>query len=206
MGRKKEYITELSKKDARLAQCFYYSKTIKQEDVLRIIAKNRLGNYIKQGLVQKCSYKERNFDKVSKDDAYRLTDIGYSFFKKNYPDTFADSKKYGGTSAVHDLALAKEITKLTDAELRSVQSELDCRDRLKEYIEKLRETDISKSEELRQQLQEHTISPPDCVYIRESDGQAVCIEIVTQYYTQEMIEAKQEFCAIFNIEYQQTRI
>lgn len=207
MGRKKEYITELSKKDAKLAQCLYYSKTIKREDVLSIISKNRLSSYLKEGLIQKSSYKEHKYSKESRDDCYKLTEKGYSFFKKNYQNNFDDSKRYGGTSATHDFALAKELIKLSPTELESVRSELDCRDRIKEFIEELRiNGEFVKSEELKQALQDHTISMPDCVYVDATTGQECCIEIVTSYYTEDAIEAKQAYCEVFNINYQQVKI
>ncbi|NCC54868.1 MAG: hypothetical protein EOM11_05220 [Erysipelotrichia bacterium] len=107
---------------------------------------------------------------------------------------------YYSTSPKHDEGLYNHYMEMSEKERGSWKTEKQLRNDYYELIERLREEDELYAQQLEKQFEERQISTPDFGYYDDEIEQFIAVEIITNHYTQEIIEAKERFCEVMQIE------
>lgn len=97
----------------------------------------------------------------------------------------------------HDLKLADLNSELTREERDTWMNEGQLRDMWEQHLQEVKAED--PAEYLR--LSELNVSPPDGAYVTSS-GEIVAVEVISRWYTEEMIEAKITYCQEMNMLFQ----
>ena len=97
----------------------------------------------------------------------------------------------------HDLKLADLNSELTREERNTWMNEGQLRQMWENHLQEVKAKD--PEEYLR--LSELNVSPPDGAYITSS-GEVVAVEVISRWYTEEMIQAKITFCQEMNMTFQ----
>lgn len=97
----------------------------------------------------------------------------------------------------HDLKLADLNSELTREERDTWMNESQLRNMWEQHLQEVKS---EKPEEFLR-LSELNVSPPDGAYIT-SDGTIQAVEVISRWYTEEMIEAKITFCQEMNMSFQ----
>lgn len=186
--RRGEYM-KLSYKDIRVLQGFRVAGNMNEESMSRMISRNRIDTFRKEGIIQRISYQDKYIDDEKNSYTYRLTNYGKDFCRDElHMRNFAN----GRHSERHNTALGDIYSKLEAGEQMSCKNELDERDILNARLLELRETSIEDAYKLQEQMK--SISLVDMYYTTQ-EGESVCVEIITNAYSQETIELK-EYTAI----------
>lgn len=116
-----------------------------------------------------------------------------------------DKKNYISTSAIHDSKLLETYLSLSQETRNTWVTERELKDMFFKYTESLYTTNPLYACELEQKYKDGFISCPDGMYTDISSGVLQAIEIVSSFYSQEMINSKIEFCEVMNIEFNMER-
>lgn len=187
-GRKSAYINKLTTKDRNLLKALKNVGYLTQQHVKEEIglSDKRLLNFQRDNYVERCAF----YNKKTKEaeHIYRLTDRGKTLCETQ----LGLENFYKSVSARHDLGLADQYFNLSIEERESWRTEGDLRNELQNHIENLRNVgEIGRSEELKEMMQERTISVPDGGYMK--DGQVVTVEVVTSSYGLVELAAKESY-------------
>lgn len=197
-GRKSSYINKLTSKDHGMLRAFanvgYLTPTALKEKL--DIADRRVAGYERDGYIQKVIY--LNKDSKNGEYAYRLTNKG----KDLCSNKVGVESFYRSSSVNHDNALASYYNNISLKEKESWGTESQAREQFREFLEQIKVKDYYKYEEIGQRWEQGLISPPDGFYTTEQ-GTIMAIEVVTNSYGQVEIEAKQEFCSLMGMQYNQ---
>lgn len=144
------------------------------------------------------------YAKVEKDDkgkdCFTITKAGREMLSRELDREIYAYKPQGENSRFyHDYANADRYCfHLNDDERDSYMNETQLREMREQYMAELKQTDPVKYEE----YSKIDVSPVDGAYI-DASGVFQAVEIVSKWYTQEMIASKMEFCSQMNITYNQ---
>lgn len=144
------------------------------------ISDKRLNQYQKEGLIDNKTYYNQREGKV--ETSYYLTTKGQKYVSQNLDIKIF----YRSNSPAHDSKLADKYFSLTQEERESWLSEADLR---------LTYPDLTNGQ---------GYSPTDAAYTT-SDGTVTCIEVITQNYSEELIQLKIEFTTQINAQYESIR-
>lgn len=196
---KRDFINKkILHRDKEVYKSFFNVGILREKDILELgMSKSKFRQLEKFNLVEKLIVEDR----LTKEnlEVYKLSKVGKDFVKNKmcYERQYYNSNSYehdiGGLKFYMDLRKQDPSFK---ADMWRNESEL--RDMFKEHLKNLRDEDYSRYNDLYKKWEVGEISPPDFCVVK--DGQAHYIEITTSSYTQEMIEAKQEFSNLFNSE------
>lgn len=185
--------------DRELAKCLAYCGAAREEDLQRIVSKNRQKEWVKQGLCKRKSFHKNGSKKADK--CLVLTKKGKEYVRKNYGYSQGQKVK---EQYNHNCKLAEVYTKLSQSERNNVMSEQQARDWYKEMIEQTRDRSQEEADKMYQDLIEHKIAVVDMVVVRDT-GVIQGIEITTSSYSQEEIQMHIDFCENAHIEYVEIR-
>lgn len=146
----------------------------------------RIGRYMKDGLVERVSWQNRDESGV----CYKLTDEGKDF----YYERTGFKSFYSAQSGAHDLAIAHKYFSLTPDERESFQTEREARIVFRQHLDDLREQGRSQeADHLASLLKTGQISMPDALY--RSGDRLIAFEVVTSSYGKAEIASKEAFVA-----------
>lgn len=181
--RKTNYISRMSDKDERLLYIAKNSYHLSREQALSIVSKNRMDNYIKQGIFKKIYYILNQKQGV----AYELTRKGRLFTLEHYPE-FGKNFYTSGTAIHHDIRLAQSIIEYEREHGHTWLNERDLREMMMERIER---EPIERRFELMGKIERGEISVTDGGYYVGEE--LVLVETINENYTSTLIAAKEEF-------------
>ena len=213
----KKWITATMATDLKCYEAFRCCNTLNKDMLNQMgMSDKRVKNHIKDKLIeQKDLFNKKTGESTS---VYVPTKSGRDFMAKKM--NVSAKNWYRSNSERHDIAVAKMYMKLKDEHKASCLTEGNVRDMMKTHIKGLRNEGQSllkvgdirgkelydRANELDRRLEEeHSISPPDLVYTN-SMGQMETIEIVSDAYGNDMIQAKIDFCIELGIEVQLYKI
>lgn len=197
-GRKSQYVSKLTSKDQEMLRAFRNVGYLKDRHLKDLGQRDkRIQNFVRDKYIEKCAvFNERRH---TLEHVYRLTDKGMGLCR----DQLDLNYFYRSNSVSHDLALAARYFELSQRERERWITEPRFRDMMKEHIENMQ--DRAEAERVTQMLKEHTISPIDGGYVNEQ-GIIISVEITTDSYGRQEIQAKQDFCAVLGVSYESYKI
>lgn len=164
-----------------MAKCGHISKAHFQQVG---VGESRIGKYMKEGLVERVNWKNRNNSGV----CYKLTDAGKDF----YYERTGFGGFYSPQSGAHDLAIADKYFSLSNDERKSFLTEKQARKVFRTHLNDLRAQDRSQeADHLAGLLKSGQISMPDALY--RSGDRLVAFEVITSSYGRAEIAAKEAF-------------
>lgn len=177
-----------------MAKCGHIS----QEHFKQVgVGDSRIGKYMKEGLVQRVSWQNRNESGV----CYKLTDEGKDF----YFERTGFKGFYHSQSGAHDLAIANKYFSLTPDERDSFLTEKQARSIFREHVDELRSQGRSQeADHLSALLKSGQITMPDALY--RSGEKLVAFEVVTSSYGRAEIASKEAFVEAIGAEADFVRI
>lgn len=129
---------------------------------------------------------------------WNITKEGREVLAKKTGEEIYSYKAQGMNSRYHhDLKLADLNSELTREERNTWMNEGQLRQMWENHLQEVKAKD--PEEYLR--LSELNVSPPDGAYITSS-GEVVAVEVISRWYTEEMIQAKITFCQEMNMTFQ----
>lgn len=160
------------------------------------VSSSRIKAYAKAGLIEKTPKENGGAF------GYKLTSDGKDFMEKTWGIERSDN--YCFQSLKHDGKLEQEYYKIDKNEYEW-KNESQAREMLREKIEELREQDPQRADRYEEMLQNKEISTPDAVIVHRETQRMIAIEIITDSYGRQEMQAKETFCEIMNIEYRPVR-
>lgn len=160
------------------------------------ISNNRIKNYKDAGLIKKTILPDRCGTKTK--EFYILTDKRGKDFCKNE----CNVKNFisNGHADYHNSKVAEYISKnLSKQEMETCLSERELSGFIQDRLDEFYSNDYIKYSALKDALENHTISMPDIVYIRQ-DGVIQAIEITTNNYKETDIKLKEQTAKLLNIQ------
>lgn len=161
------------------------------------IVDSRLKNYVRDGLVEKVSFKQDN----RVEECYKLTKSGRELAKQQW----ALSKHYHAQSPRHDLAVAKKYFSLPEELQRTWKTETELREQFICKIEQLKMTRTLEADQYEQMLDRGLLSFPDASYINQQ-GVEVLFESITNNYGVAELMSKEAYVEIMKCDYETTRV
>ena len=162
------------------------------------LAKSRVKNYIRDGLVEKAPFKQAG-DIV---EAFKLTKLGREVAESNW----ALRSHYYAQSPAHDLTIANKYFSMPDNLRESWQTETQVRAQFQEHLNQLQIQGHEETVKMyKYMLAKGLISMPDAVYTNEQ-GLLVSFESITNNYGKEELQAKEAFVEIMKTEYETRRV
>ncbi len=161
------------------------------------VSSSRIKAYLKAGLIEKTP-KENGGE-----FGYKATYQGKEFAEKQWGIKRSDS--YTFQSLNHDRKLEEEYYKL-DREQYEWRTESQARDMFREKIEEIRKQDPVKAENIESMWGNKEISMPDAIIINRETNVITAIEIITNSYGEQELQAKETFVEVMNIEYKPVRV
>ena len=198
MAKKKNGLTHIYPKDRRAFSLLAKSGTINKDTFHKLeISDNRIKSYKQAGLIKEVSVPDKHGNDIK--TFYELTDKkGKDFCRQE-----CNIKQFisNGNASLHNSKVSEYLAdNLSKKEMDSVISEREIQpfieSRLQEYLDK---QEHDHYEELIDALKNNQLSMPDIVYKTEQ-GIYEAIEIVTDNYGNEEIEAKTMTCELLSIE------
>ncbi len=198
MTKKKTGLTHIYPKDRRAFSLLAKSGTINKDTFHKLeISDNRIKSYKQAGLIKEVSVPDKHGNDIK--TFYELTDKkGKDFCRQE-----CNIKQFisNGNASLHNSKVSEYLAdNLSKKEMDSVISEREIQpfieSRLQEYLDK---QEHDHYEELIDALKNNQLSMPDIVYKTEQ-GIYEAIEIVTDNYGNEEIEAKTMTCELLSIE------
>ena len=198
MAKKKGGLSHIYPKDKRCFSLLAKSGAMNRDTLRKLeITDNRIKSYKQAGLIKEVSVPNRHGNEIK--TFYELTDKkGKDFCRQE-----CGIKQFisNGNASVHNARVSEYlIDHLSKKELDSVISEREMQpfieSRLQEYLDK---QEHDHYEELIDALQNNQLSMPDIIYKTEQ-GTFEAIEITTDNYGNEEIEAKTMTCELLSIE------
>lgn len=152
------------------------------------VSQNRLHTYVNMDWIEKVQDKDKQYYRATAEGRKKIEDI-------------TSIKPYYSNSPTHDESLFTRYIGLSKEEQDSWKTEGELREEYFEYITELEiEGCYKQASNLREHYDNGDISVPDCAYVSTEIGTYIAVEIITNHYSQEMIEAKEEFCEVMQIE------
>ncbi len=198
MAKKKGGLSHIYPKDKRCFSLLAKSGAMNRDTLRKLeITDNRIKSYKQAGLIKEVSVPNRHGNEIK--TFYELTDKkGKDFCRQE-----CGIKQFisNGNASVHNARVSEYlIDHLSKKELDSVISERELQpfieSRLQEYLDK---QDHDHYQELIDALKNNQLSMPDIIY--KTDQQTYeAIEITTDNYGNEEIEAKTMTCELLSIE------
>ena len=198
MAKKKGKLSHIYDKDRRALSVLARSGTMSKETFHKLeISDNRIKSYKQAGLIKEISVPNKHGN--GSKSFYELTDKkGKDFCRQE-----CNVKHFisNGHAALHNAKVSEYLaSNLSKKELDSVISEREMQSfiesRLQEYLDK---QEHDHYQELIDALTSNQLSMPDVVYKSEM-GTYEAIEITTDNYGNEEIEAKTMTCELLSIE------
>lgn len=198
MAKKKNGLSHIYPKDKRAFSLLAKSGAMSRETLHKLeISDNRIKSYRQSGLIKEVSVPDRHGN--GSKTFYELTDKkGKDFCRQQ-----CNIKHFisNGNVSVHNSKVSEYLAgNLTKKELDSVISERELQpfieSRLQEYLDK---QEHDHYEELMDALKNNQLSMPDIIYKTEL-GTYEAIEITTDNYGNEEIEAKAMTCELLSVE------
>lgn len=200
MARNKRGINKITSKDNNMFYAYSRVGYLHGDDIRSFgISAKRLNDYECEGYTQKVPYVDR--DTGAERYAYQLTQKGKELAREN--DTEGRISNFYKSNIDHDIALNKVYFGLSQEERDSWITESQVRECLNEAIERCKDTDEGRYNELKTMQENGLISPTDGGYMR--NGELILIESITRNYTDAQISAKLEASEVLNAEYTQIR-
>lgn len=198
MAKKKGGLSHIYPKDKRCFALLAKSGAMSRDTLHRLeITDNRIKSYKQAGLIKEVSVPDRHGNEIK--NFYELTDKkGKDFCRQE-----CGIKQFisNGNASIHNAKVSEYLAdNLSKKELDSVISERELQpfieSRLQEYLDK---QDYDHYQELIDALKNNQLSMPDIIY--KTDQQTYeAIEITTDNYGNEEIEAKTMTCELLSIE------
>ena len=198
MAKKKGGLSHVYPKDKRAFSLLAKSGAMSKDTLHKLeITDNRIKSYKQAGLIKEVSVPDRHGNGIK--IFYELTDKkGKDFCRQE-----CGIKQFisNGNASVHNAKVSEYLAdNLSKRELDSVMSERELQpfieSRLQEYLDK---QDHDHYQELIDALKNNQLSMPDIIY--KTDQQTYeAIEITTDNYGNEEIEAKTMTCELLSIE------
>lgn len=198
MAKKKGGLSHIYPKDKRCFSLLAKSGAMNRDTLRKLeITDNRIKSYKQAGLIKEVSVPNRHGNEIK--TFYELTDKkGKDFCRQE-----CGVKQFisNGNASVHNAKVSEYLAdNLSKRELDSVMSERELQpfieSRLQEYLDK---QEHEHYEELIDALKNNQLSMPDIIY--KTDQQTYeAIEITTDNYGNEEIEAKTMTCELLSIE------
>lgn len=198
MAKKKNGLSHVYEKDKRCFSLLAKSGAMSRDTLHRLeITDNRIKSYKQAGLIKEVSVPDRHGNEIK--NFYELTDKkGKDFCRQE-----CGIKQFisNGNASIHNAKVSEYLAdNLSKKELDSVISERELQpfieSRLQEYLNK---QDHDHYQELIDALKNNQLSMPDIIY--KTDQQTYeALEITTDNYGNEEIEAKTMTCELLSIE------
>ena len=160
------------------------------------VSSSRIKAYVKAGLIEKTPKTNGG------EFGYKATSEGKKFAEQQWG--IKRSESYAFQSLNHDRKLEEEYYKL-DREQYEWRTESQARDMFRERIEEIRNEDITRAERLEKMWDNKEISMPDAVVINRETGVVTALEVITNSYGEQELQAKETFVEIMNVEYKPVR-
>lgn len=198
MAKKKSGLSHIYPKDKRCFSLLAKSGAMSKDTFRKLeISDNRIKSYKQAGLIKEVSVPEKHGNGIK--TFYELTNKkGKDFCRQE-----CNIKHFisNGNASVHNSKVSEHLAdNLSKKELDSVMSERELQpfieSRLQEYLDK---QEHDHYEELIDALKNNQLSMPDIVYKTEQ-GTYEAIEITTDNYGNEEIEAKTMTCELLSVE------
>lgn len=194
---KKKGLSHIYPKDQRAFSLLAKSGAMTKDTFHKLeISDNRIKTYKQAGLIRKVSVPDKHGSGIK--TFYELNKKGKEFCKQA-----CGTKSFisNGNASVHNAKVSEYLANnLSKKELDSVMSERELKpfieSRLQEYLDK---QEHDHYEELMDALKNNQLSMPDIVYKTEQ-GIFEAIEITTDNYGNEEIEAKTMTCELLSVE------
>lgn len=198
MAKKKNGLSHVYPKDKRCFSLLAKSGAMSKDTLHKLeITDNRIKSYKQAGLIKEVSVPDRhgNGTKVF----YELTDKK----GKNFCRQECGIKHFisNGSASLHNAKVSEYLAdSLSKREMDSVLSERELHpfieSRLQEYLDKQKH---DRYEELLDALKNNQLSMPDIIYKTEQETYEA-IEVITDNYGNEEIEAKTFTCELLSVE------
>lgn len=159
------------------------------------ISNNRIKSYKDAGLVKKTFVPDRSG--TGGKNYYILTDKRGKDFCRNE----CNVKNFisNGHADYHNSKVAEYISKnLTKQEMETCLSERELSNFIQDRLDEFYSNDYTKYSALKDAVENHTISLPDIVYVKQ-DGAIQAIEITTNNYKEADIKLKENTAQLLNI-------
>lgn len=198
MAKKENRLTHIYPKDRRCFSLLAKSGAMNKDTFHKLeISDNRIKSYRQAGLIKEVNVPDKHGNGIK--TFYELTDKkGKDFCRQE-----CNVKHFisNGNASVHNAKVSEYLAdNLSKKELDSIISEREVRSfiesRLQEYLDK---QEHDHYEELIDALKNNQLSMPDIIYKTEQ-GTYEAIEVTTDNYGNEEIEAKTMTCELLSIE------
>lgn len=160
------------------------------------VSSSRIKAYAKAGLIEKTPKENGGAF------GYKATIEGKKFAEQQWG--IKRSESYAFQSLNHDRKLEEEYYKL-DREQYEWRTENQARDMFREKIEEIRKEDPIRAEGIEKMWDNKEISMPDAIVINRETGVVTAIEVITNSYGEQELQAKETFVEIMNVEYKPVR-
>lgn len=190
----KKYIKNFMFRDQKALMSISRCGHVGHEQLKNYIADSRIKNYVRDGLVTKEVFNKSSGEQLI---GYKLTGEGRKFVEKNY----GFKEHQIAQSLTHDLGISNKYFSLTEKEQSTWQTETQLRNQLQDEIDRLRNSEVDRWNELTEMMERREISIPDCSY---TTGEVViAYEVVTNSYGRAELQAKEEYTNVMgtSIEY-----
>lgn len=183
---------KIMNKDKEVFESICRTGHVRREQINSLnVNDNRIKTYLKEGYITK--------EYTRGQECFKLTKEGHKLAENE----MGIENHYKPQSPNHDLGIADKYFSLSYRERDTFKTEKELQKEFKEYIERLREIEPKRAEELERKTQEEKISTPDCSFV--SGGKLIAFEVITINYNKQIIQSKQEFCKEMDMQYQQVR-
>lgn len=156
------------------------------------VSSSRIKTYAKAGLIEKTPKENRGAF------GYKLTSEGKDFMERTWGMERAEN--YSFQSLNHDRKLEEEYYKIDHSQYEW-KTESQARDMFQQKIDEIREQDPNRADEIQRLWDNKEISMPDAMIINRTTGVVTAIEVVTNSYGQQELQAKETFVEIMEVEY-----
>lgn len=176
------------------------TSSIRYKDITRNfdICSSRVERLINNDYLEKVSYLDRNYNS---DFVVRLSSKAMDILRKRFKFCYF----YKSVAFEHDLKLTEIYLSISDDEKDNWKNEKQLKSLFEKRLLDLRKQEISKYIRLKDLYNTNKISVIDALY-ENSYSKKIGIEVITKNYTDEVIEAKEKFSQIYNIELKKTKL
>ena len=198
MAKKKGSLSHIYPKDRRCFSLLAKSGAMSRDTLHKLeITDNRIKSYKQAGLIKEVSVPDRHGNGIK--TFYELTDKkGKDFCRQE-----CGTRQFisNGNASVHNSKVSEYLANnLSKKELESCLSERELKpfieSRLQEYLDR---QEHDRYQELVDALKSNQLSMPDVIYKTEQ-GVYEAVEIITDNYGQEELQAKELTCELLSVE------
>ena len=192
---KKKYIKNFMFRDKQALMSISRCGHVSHYELKNFIADSRIRNYCRDGLVEKEVFNTTQGERLI---GYKLTKYGKDFIGKNYGFTGHQHAQ----SIIHDLGISQKYFSLSETERETWRTETELRDQFQVELDRLRDSEVDRYDELYDMMKNREISMPDCSYTT-TGGITITFEVITNSYGRTEIQAKEQYAEVMNttIEY-----